>query len=112
MKQRARKTRARRWPASGASPVRLEQVVPEGRHHLAAYVVPAEGGRYIGYAKACASRPASPWETPDALFKMASQPCVHPQQALEQALAVARLRLALINAQDGEGVADSEFIVL
>lgn len=112
MKQRARKTRARRPPESAAALSLLEEVMPEGRHHLAAYVVPAEGGLYVGYAKACPRRPASPWETPDALFKMASQPCAHPQEALEQALAVVRLRLVLMAERDEEMLVDSEFIAL
>ncbi|HYF16381.1 MAG TPA: hypothetical protein VEA40_00830 [Ramlibacter sp.] len=113
MKRRARKFRARRVVPSAVPVVSLERIVPDGALFLAAYVVAVEGGRHVGYAKVCPSRPPSVWETPDAFVKMASPPCADPQQALEHALAAARLRLALLAARDeGDILMDSEFIEL
>ena len=61
-------------------------------HYLAAYAVPNADG-YIGYAKVCTARPASPWEGAVALWKVTAGPFPQASLAIDAVLAKAEQEL-------------------
>lgn len=60
----------------------MERILgPIRRHYLAAYTVPSAEGHY-GYAKVCASKPESAWESMPVLMKVAAGPFLTEAEAL------------------------------
>ena len=71
----------------------VEKIIgPVHGFHLACYTVATSDGHF-GYAKVCAQRPASVWETGEVFRKLAVGPYEDPQDALLAVLGKCQVRL-------------------
>ncbi len=72
----------------------MEQIAgPFYGFHLACYTV-STGDGFYGYAKICATRPQSVWQTGTAVRKLAAGPFPIAEEALQAVLAATKLKLA------------------
>lgn len=76
-----------------SQPGGVEKIIgPVHGFHLACYTVATSDGHF-GYAKVCAQRPVSVWETGEVLRKLAVGPYEDPQEALIAILGKCHIRL-------------------